>query len=110
MTHVVAIEHIGVEALLEQAFFNRMRQRRFARARIAGKPEQAAFVVVFLLPASSSYGGVVPDNVAASTTHYSSLMHCLERPYDGVAIAIFLPYLVYLRTVSHSSYSNLPLF
>ncbi len=46
MAHIVAVENVGAIPVLMQLFLDRMRQRRLARARQSGKPEQSTAMSV----------------------------------------------------------------
>src|SRR5262249_384448 len=63
MTHIVAIQHVGVHAALPQRLFERYGERRFARSRQASHPDRAGFVTAYRFTVALGHHSRVPDDM-----------------------------------------------
>jgi hypothetical protein len=63
MADIVTVTDKGATTHPVQFFFDRMRQRRFARTRKPGKPEYDTPVPVLLLASLARHRGMMPDYV-----------------------------------------------
>lgn len=72
MSHIIAIEHVGVTALGNEPFLNTMREGGFSGARKPGQPDNATVMAIKLFALGAGHDAVLPSNVMVLSHNQSN--------------------------------------